>query len=249
MTEHAPRFFITGDQACGYLADRTAKNLLLDPAWLLDNNAYGQLIQQGFRRSGDHVYRPHCEGCSACVSVRVRSDQHRPNRNQRRTLQKNQDLSVTLHTATYSEAYFDLFTRYLQARHAASEMSDTKPEQFAEFLISGWCHTEFLAVHLGDKLLAVAVTDTCLDGLSAVYTFFDPDYASRNLGRYCVLQQIKLAHSRQLPYVYLGYWIEACANMAYKSEYKPLEVFMHNQWRLQHTPPPASETVQALTRR
>jgi len=232
MTINSPRFFITGDQPCGYLPNKTAQNLLLDPEWPLDNNTYGQLIQQGFRRSGDHVYRPHCHNCNACVPARVRSQQHKANRNQRRTLRANEDLTVSVQAAQYRHEYYVLFSRYLKARHAESEMSDTKPEQFSEFLISRWCHTEFLEVRLDDKLVAVAVTDHCLDGLSAVYTFFEPDMQHRNLGRYCVLQQIKLAAERQLPYVYLGYWIENCGNMSYKAEYRPIEVYKHNGWNL-----------------
>ncbi len=232
MTHNTPRFFLTGEQPCGYLSERSAQNLLLDPEWPLDNNTYGQLIQQGFRRSGDHVYRPHCNGCNACVPARVRAQQNHLNRNQKRTLRANQDLSVHVKKAHYSEEYFELFTRYLSVRHAESEMKNSQPEQFSEFLISRWCHTEFLEIRQAKRLLAVAVTDQCLDGLSAVYTFFDPDENQRNLGRYCVLQQIRLAASRQLPYLYLGYWIESCGNMAYKSEYRPLEVFRNNKWGL-----------------
>ncbi len=178
------------------------------------------------------MYRPHCERCTACVPVRVRTDQHHANRNQRRTLRKNQDLRVSIHPAIYRDEYFDLFSRYLHARHAKSEMTATKPAQFSEFLISQWCQTEFLEVRLGKQLLAIAVTDRCQNGLSAVYTFFDPAHASRNLGRFCVLQQIELAARRKLPYLYLGYWIEACGNMAYKTEYKPLEMFSNNAWVL-----------------
>ena len=240
MTTNTPRFFVTGEQPCGYLPDRSAQNLLLDPEWPLDNNTYGQLIQQGFRRSGDHVYRPHCQNCEACVPARVRVHQHRPNRNQRRTLRANDDLTVHSRSAQYCDEYFDLFSRYLEARHTQSEMTDTQPEQFKEFLISRWCQTEFLEVRQGKRLLAVAVTDRCMDGLSAVYTFFEPEERQRNLGRYCVLQQIRLASSQRLPYLYLGYWIADCGNMAYKSEYKPLEVYKHNKWQLLN---PATDTI------
>lgn len=240
MTINTPRFFVTGDQPCGYLPNRTAQNLLLDPAWPLDNNTYGQLIQQGFRRSGDHVYRPHCQNCEACVPARVRVHHHRPNRNQRRTLRANDDLTVHSRSAQFSDEYFELFSRYLEARHTQSEMTDTQPEQFTEFLISRWCQTEFLEIRLDKQLLAVAVTDRCMDGLSAVYTFFEPEERQRNLGRYCVLQQIRLASSQRLPYLYLGYWIADCGNMAYKSEYKPLEVYKHNKWQLLK---PATDTI------
>lgn len=247
-TQHTPRFYVTGDQPCGYLPDRTTRNLLLDPEWPVDNHSYSQLIRQGFRRSGDHVYRPHCHDCNACVPARVRVQQHRPNRNQKRTQRGNADLSVSMQPARYSEEYFDLFSRYLKARHTQSEMTDTKPEQFSEFLTSRWCHTEFLEVRLREQLMAVAVTDCSADGLSAVYTFFEPEQQKRNLGRYCVLQQIQLAAARQLPYLYLGYWIENCANMAYKADYRPLEVFRFNKWELLFDSKPkvvASEAFEA----
>lgn len=235
MSINTPRFFVTGDQPCGYLPERSAQNLLLDPEWPLDNATYGQLIQQGFRRSGDHVYRPHCRDCKACVPARVRVHQHRPNRNQRRTLRANEDLTVQSRSARYCDEYFELFSRYLAARHSQSEMTDTKPEQFSEFLISRWCKTEFLEIRQDKKLMAIAVTDRCADGLSAVYTFFDPDESKRNLGRYCVLQQIRFASAQRLPYLYLGYWIADCGNMAYKSEYKPLEVYRFDRWQI-HNP-------------
>ncbi|MGB0867296.1 MAG: arginyltransferase [Granulosicoccaceae bacterium] len=232
MTISTPKFFITGDQPCSYLPDRWAQNLLLDPGWPVDHNTYGQLVQQGFRRSGNHVYRPHCGNCKACVPARVRVQQHQPNRNQKRALRANEDLTVHVRPARFCDEYFDLFRRYLDVRHSQSEMTDTQPEQFSEFLISRWCQTEFLEVRQEKKLMAVAVTDRCLDGLSAVYTFFEPDEPKRHLGRYCVQQQIKLAANRQLPYLYLGYWIADCGNMAYKSEYKPLEVYRFDQWQL-----------------
>lgn len=230
MKFDTPQFFITADQPCSYLPERRAQNLLLDPQWPLDHSTYGQLVRQGFRRSGDHVYRPHCKGCKACVPIRVQVAKHRPNRNQRRTLRANLDLTLHSRPAHFCDEYFELFRRYLEARHSQSEMTDTHPEQFSEFLISRCCQTEFLEVREGGTLLAVAVTDHCPDGLSAVYTFFEPTLARRNLGRFCVLQQIQLAASRQLPYLYLGYWIAACPNMAYKAEYKPLEAYRFDHW-------------------
>lgn len=232
MTVHTPTFFITDEQPCSYLPERKMKSLLLDPEWPLDDSTYAALIQQGFRRSGNHVYRTHCHDCNACVPARVRTHQHTPNRNQRRTLRSNQNLTVRVRTAQFSDEYFDLYRRYLSARHASSEMANTSAEQFSDFLISHWCHTEFLEVREDDRLLAVAVTDQCADGLSAVYTFFEPEEQRRNLGRYCVLQQIQWAARRHLPYLYLGYWIEDCGSMAYKTEYRPIEVFKHKKWDL-----------------
>ncbi|MFN2308562.1 MAG: arginyltransferase [Gammaproteobacteria bacterium] len=224
------QFFVTPPQPCPYLAGREATNLYADPD-RLDNRLYSRLAQLGFRRSGSQVYRPACIRCSACVPVRVPVAAFRPHRRDRRCLAENADLRPEWLTAHDSPEHFALYSRYLDARHPGGGMDHTTPEQYRQFLIGDWSDTGFLEVRLAGRLVAVAVTDRLEDGLSAVYTFYDPDLGARGLGNYCILRQIKQAQALRLPYLYLGYWVADAPKMAYKGRFRPLEVLGDGGWQ------------------
>jgi len=205
---------------CSYLDNKQAINIYADPHHPYPRAVYNQLINRGFRRSGEYVYRPGCNDCTACVPVRIKTAQFKKRRTDKRNLKFNQDLKVDYTPAKYSDEYFDLYSRYLNARHPGGGMDEPEPEDFERFLLNPWGETLFVEAHENSKLLAVAVTDATTDGLSAVYTFFDPDYDDRGLGRFCILQQIVLCQVMSLPYLYLGYWVDGCKKMQYKT---PLE--------------------------
>ncbi len=225
-----PEVFLSMPHACSYLPGRTATSLFLDPRQPLDSRQYASFMRLGFRRSGDLVYRPHCRECNACIPVRIPVERFRPNRGQKRVWQRNRDLTVIAQPPVFRQEQFDLYRRYQAARHAGGGMDDPDPQKYLNFLGARHIHTVFHEFRLREKLLGVAVTDILPDGLSAVYTFFDPDEKRRALGVHAVLWQIEHARERQLPWLYLGYWIEECPKMSYKGHYRPLEAFLQGHW-------------------
>jgi len=215
---------------CSYLEDREAINIYADPHHPNPKAVYNQLIKRGFRRSGEYVYRPGCTECSACIPVRVRCEEFSSRRTDRRNLSRNADLKVSYVNAKYSDEYFDLYTRYLAARHTDGGMDNPEPEDFKRFLLNPWGEVVFVEARLDGQVIALAVTDATPEGLSAVYTFFDPEHSDRGLGRYCILQQIELCRSMNISYLYLGYWVDGCQKMQYKTDYQPQEHFDGQQW-------------------
>lgn len=222
-------FYHTQAQPCNYLPNRQAINLLADPTVPITARMYGQLIDYGFRRSGNYIYRPHCHGCNACVPVRLPVAEFRPNRSQKRTWRRNQDLDARCVAPAYNEEHFRLYQRYLGGRHSGSAMDGR--EQYLDFLTSPYINTALYEFRLQGRLLAVAVVDQLPQGLSAVYTFFDPAQSARGLGNYAVLWEIHEAERKKLDWLYLGYWIKECRKMNYKDQYRPIEVYRNKQWK------------------
>lgn len=227
-------FYLSPPHPCGYLPGQTATNLFANPKVAIDITHYSTLARLGFRRSGRLVYRPHCSHCSACLPVRIPVDQFQPNRSQRRTWKINQDLSAIDCPVEFRAEHFDLFYRYLKGRHAKGGMDNSTPEDYLSFIASGWSETSLIEFRDANnkKLLAVAVTDTLTDGISAVYSFFDPTLKRHSLGVYIILWEVNEAKKLNLPYVYLGYWIKACQKMQYKSTFRPLEVYQGKKWSI-----------------
>ncbi len=225
------RCYTTVEFDCSYLPGRRARNLVLDPERQLNSNLAGHLLDLGFRRSGKMLYRPHCDQCQACLALRLPVAQFKPNRSQRRNWRNNAAISHSSHAALFNAEHFDLYRRYLQARHSDSSMSNPCEEEYLDFLTCDGVDTRFHEFRLDGKVIAVAVTDHLPQGLSAVYTFFEPTLAKRGLGTYAILWQIHHAQQQQLPWLYLGYWIEACRAMRYKAEFKPVDCFQKNSWR------------------
>ena len=231
MTELAHlKFYATQPHDCSYLAGQQATTLFLDPRHPFDASMYAGLSELGFRRSGEHLYRPHCQNCQACIPARIPTAGFRASRQQKRILKRNHDLSVHAVRPAYREEYYDLYSRYIEQRHADGDMYPPSREQFITFLVSELSFCVFFEFRLQGRLLAVAVTDVLPNGLSAVYTFFDPLEEKRSLGRLAILWQVAEATRRGLPCVYLGYWIRNCRKMSYKSEYRPLELYVNQRW-------------------
>ncbi len=228
---HPLRFFASYPHACPYIAGEEATEVVVDPETPLDGNDYGRLLEWGFRRSGELLYRPGCARCDRCVPVRIPVDRFHPRRSQRRVARRNADLSLTWVPAAFSEPRFRLYRRYLAARHPRGGMDNPRPEDFERFLIGPWCDTRFGEFRLGDHLVAVAVTDFTVAGLSAVYTFFEPELGARGLGVNAILAQVETAAEAGLAHLYLGYWIEESPKMDYKRDYRPLEAFDGQCWR------------------
>lgn len=225
------RFFETVQHPCSYLPGRWARTVVADPRFPADRSLYTLLSQHGFRRSGEHIYRPVCPGCDACVPVRLPVREFRPRRSQRRVARRNADLRLSLTPAAYHEEHFELYWRYQQARHGDGEMALHGPDDYRGFLLSNWCDTYLLEMRSAARLVGVGVLDRLEDGLSAVYTFFHPGESARSPGVLAVLAAIDEARRRGLDYLYLGYWIAECAKMAYKADYLPQERLRDGRWR------------------
>jgi leucyl-tRNA---protein transferase len=231
MQAEPVRLLRTESHDCGYFDGRTAQNLVVDPDWPRREKLFGDALRAGFRRSGDHIYRPSCPGCRACVAARIPVVGFRPDRSQRRCLVRNRDLEVSEGPARIDDERFRLYQRYIAARHAGGGMDDANAIDIERFVGSSWSDTRFLELRLAGDLVAVAVTDHTPVGLSAVYTFFEPGLAQRGLGTFAILSQIAEARRLGLPHVYLGFWIDGHPKMAYKARFRPLEVLDAGRWR------------------
>lgn len=225
-------FFATPAHDCSYLPDREATTMFVDPRASIDKKLYSQLTSLGFRRSGSHYYRPHCEACNACTPVRLNVNNFRPDRSQRRVMKKNSDLECTLVPAAFRESYYQLYANYVEQRHKDGDMYPPSREQFTSFLIEGATDSLFLEIRKDGELVALAAVDSLDDGLSAIYTVFDPDLEHRSLGTFAVLWQIEEARRRGLAHLYLGYWIKECRKMSYKTRFRPIEALHDGQWRV-----------------
>jgi len=223
--------YATKPHECSYLPQQQANTLFVDPNYPVDGFVYSRLSEIGFRRSGEHIYRPHCELCNACIPIRVPVESFQPKRNQKRCWNKNQDLQVIIAEDIGSGEHYALYEDYIKHRHADGDMFPPSREQYESFLSSQWDVTHYIEFRKDHKLLGVAVTDVLDQGVSAIYTFFDHREAQRSLGVYGVLFQIELSKKLKLPYLYLGYWIENSPKMAYKNQYGPYELLIDGQWR------------------
>lgn len=223
--------FLSAPHACSYLPDRLSSTLFVDPGAEMDMASYSELLRYGFRRSGALVYAPRCEHCQQCVSVRIPVQDFEPRRIHRRILRRNHALVMEERPVGFDPEAFALYKRYTRARHEDGEMANASPGGYMSFLTADWCRTRFLTFHLAGRLVAVAVTDEAEDGLSAVYTYFEPELSARSLGTSAILHQIELARALGLPYLYLGYWIRDSRKMAYKIDFRPIELWRNGRWQ------------------
>jgi len=231
MNRQSLKYFLSDPQPCAYLPDRQAVMAIIDPQETLFPDQFTQLAQLGFRRSGNYVYRPQCPGCQSCIPLRVAAADFMPGRTQRRVWRGNQDIRVSDLKADFDEQHFDLFQRYVNGQHQGGGMDNPEASDYLSLLVNPDGNTRLFEFHHGDRLQAVAITDLLEDGLSAVYTFYDPDLASRSPGVYTVLWQIEQCRKLGLDWLYLGYWISECRKMSYKDRYRPCETLTPEGWR------------------
>lgn len=229
-TLNSVRLFRTSPHPCSYKSDQIAATVFVDPDLVVDKNINSKLSELGYRRSGAHLYRPDCESCSACLSCRIPVEQFVFKRRHRKIWNANQDLKVIECVDLTGAEPFELYQRYINDRHDDGDMYPATAEQFEAFIKTKTVDTKFLKFYLNDELVAVSVTDVLEQGLSAVYTFFDPSHAKRSLGGFAILWQIKMAQKLQLPFLFLGYWIKDCKKMEYKSNYRPLQFLVEGRW-------------------
>lgn len=226
------RLYTTQPHTCSYLPGERAQTLFIDPDFRIDKAYNSRLSEIGFRRSGAHVYRPNCENCQQCVSVRVLVNAFEPGRRFQRILKRNADVEVSPVADIASEDHYLLYRHYITVRHADGDMYPPSREQYSSFLLKQCEGTRYYAMRVAGRLLGIMVVDHLENGLSAVYTFYDPLEEKRSLGTFAILWQLAEARRLGLAHVYLGYWIRDSRKMRYKIEFRPLELLIRQRWLL-----------------
>jgi arginine-tRNA-protein transferase len=226
------RLLKTSEHPCSYLPDLSAQTIFIDPDAIKSPEFYQSLLDMGFRRSGSDIYRPDCADCKACISVRIPVNRFSPRRSQRRAWERfKSDLRVKVVPAIFSQKHFDLYSKYMNSRHTDGDMANPTEDDYCRFLFTSWCETAFVEFYSEDKLFSVAVIDLLPKGISAVYTFFDPEMSRLSPGVISILWQIELSKKHDLPWLYLGYWIPGCQKMEYKQDYRPIQVYSNGMWK------------------
>ncbi len=230
----AIQFYSTAPFPCSYIAAREARSQVATPSDRVRADVYSDLITKGFRRSGLFAYRPHCDACQACVSVRIPVEHFLPSSQQKRAAKRLGHLQTRMMSPVFDYAHFELYQRYQNARHSGGGMDEDDPQQYRQFLLASHVNTRLVEfwepkADGAAELVMVSIVDVVRDGLSAVYTFFSPEH-KHSLGTYGIIWQIEQAKRLGLSYVYLGYWIEESNKMAYKSHFLPQERLTHGHW-------------------
>lgn len=224
------KLFETVIDECPYLEGQQSASILVDPDASIKPSLFALLSRSGFRRSGTMLYSPKCPTCNACISVRIPSKRFKASRSQKRVWKKNSDLTATIEEVSFKQEHFELYLKYQRDRHSESSMCDEDPEKYTSFIESNFSNSKFICLYLDQTLIGISVIDQFGGGLSAVYTFFDPEQSKRSLGTYVIMYLLKIAKLQHIPFLYLGYWVDGSPKMDYKRNFKPMQGYKDKQW-------------------
>tara|TARA_B100000787_G_C16149711_1_gene275994 strand:+ start:9 stop:734 length:726 start_codon:yes stop_codon:yes gene_type:complete len=225
------QFYATSSYSCGYIQNREAQSIVATPYNRITSEIYSDLIKKGFRRSGQYVYKPNCNKCSACTPIRICAERFSLSKNQKRAFKKTSPLSFKILPLTFNKDHYALYVDYQNNRHRVQESTDSDEDDYNDFLIKSNVNSKIIEFRSDGILKVVTIVDFIDDGISAVYTFFDTKDKRKSFGTYSILWLMERCKEDKLKYLYLGYWIDECAKMEYKTNFMPYELLINNSWQ------------------
>ena len=225
------QFYTTTEYSCSYIDKMDAQSLVVTPYKSINQNTFQDLIEKGFRRSGQYIYKPNCKSCTACIPIRLSVKKFLPSKTQKRTYKKHGYFTIREAPLSFKKNHFDLYLKYQNKRHSFINNEQNNLDDYNDFLIKSNVKSKLIEFWDGDLLKIVSIVDIVSDGISAVYTFYDPDDDKVSYGTYSIIWLINWSKAHQLKYIYLGYWIGECNKMKYKTNFKPYELYIKGYWQ------------------